>query len=90
MHEIFLDAGIRIHKAISGLKGADEAGMAPQRGCCMAHLDDFAAGFLQGSNLLAKGQRQLVGLGLPGDVLTGEGPVQDRHRTCKHQALIKE
>ena len=50
-----------------------------------AHLDDAAAGLLEVVHLLAQGQGQLVGLGATGEVLAGEGPVQDGHGTCSRQ-----
>lgn len=46
------------------------------------YLNDPATCCLQCVHLLPEGQGQLGSLGGTADVLAGEGPVQDGHRTC--------
>ena len=51
-------------------------------------LDDLAAGLLQVSHLLTNGQGQLEGLGLAGDVLPGERPVQNGDWACSDSTQV--
>jgi len=54
------------------------------------YLDNLAAGLLKVSNLLPDGKSQLESLGLAGDVLPGEGPVQDGHWACSSTHTLSQ
>jgi hypothetical protein len=48
------------------------------------YLQDAAAGLLEVGHLLTEGECDLKGLLTAGQVLAGEGPVEDRHGARQH------